>query len=55
MVECWLTNLVVAGSNTVAVICTHQVSNSKWNLLFFNLELVTRKQKSESLTIELVT
>ena len=34
---------------------THRVSNSKWNYLFVNLESVTRKQKSKSLTIELVT
>ena len=33
----------------------HWVSNLKWNFLFFNLELVTRKQKNKSLTIELVT
>ena len=30
-------------------------SNSKLNVLFFNFELVTLKQKNKSLTIELVT
>ena len=35
--------------------CTNRVSYSKCNFLFFNLELLTRKQKNKSLTIELVT
>ena len=33
--------------------CTHRDSNSKINILSFNLELVTRKRKNKSLTIEL--
>ena len=32
-----------------------KINNSKWNFLFFNLELVTRKQKNKNSTIELVT
>ena len=32
-----------------------RVSNSKWNFLIFNFELVTQKQKNKSWTIELVT
>ena len=35
--------------------CTYRVSNSKWSFLFFNLKLVSRKQKTKSLTIKLVT
>ena len=32
-----------------------RISNSKWNILFFNFQSVTRIQKNKSLTIELVT
>ena len=35
--------------------CTHQVRNSKQKFLFSNLDLVTRKQKNKSLTIEFIT
>ena len=31
------------------------VLNSKWNFLFFNFELITRKWENKSLTFELVT
>ena len=34
---------------------THRVRNSKWNFLFTNRDLVTRKQNNKSLIFKLVT